>query len=94
MKRIAPLLLAFGTLATTGCITSHLVKDKARTHLEYDLEADRMSEVPGRPGYYAFLPLTVVGDVATSPFQLVHYLCTDNSHQATATIHGIPVPLP
>ena len=24
-----------------------------------------------KPGYYALLPLTVVGDIATSPFQLI-----------------------
>ena len=94
MKQITSLLLAVGMLATSGCITSHLVKDKAQTHLEYDLEEDQMGEVPGKPGYYGFLPLTVVGDVVTSPFQLVYYLCTDSSHWASATIHGVPVPLP
>jgi len=51
-------------------------------------------EVSGKPGYYALLPVTIAADIVTSPAQLIYFLVTDDSHFASATIHGIPVPLP
>jgi hypothetical protein len=93
MKRITSLSLMIVALqATSGCISRHLVKNKAQPHLEYSMDERR--EVDGQPGYYALLPLTVVGDVATSPFQIVYFLFTDDSHFGSASIHGFPIPLP
>ena len=94
MKRMTPLLLVLLLLANSGCISSHLVKHKAQSHSEYDPQDQQYMEVEGEPGYYALLPLTVAGDVATSPFQIVYFLFTDTSHRGTATIHGVPIPLP
>jgi hypothetical protein len=28
--------------------------------------------VEGQPGYYALLPFAIIGDIATSPFQIVY----------------------
>lgn len=67
-------LLALVLLATSGCISANLVTGKAMTHHETDPETHEDKQVEGQPGYYALLPLTVVGDIATSPFQLL-YLC-------------------
>lgn len=94
MKRIIPLLWGIGLLLTSGCISTHLVRDKARPHYEYSAEEEKLREVDGRPGYYALLPLTIIGDVATSPFQLGYFLVTDESHWGSASVHGIPIPLP
>ena len=43
-------------------------------HSEVDPKTWQDKQVEGRPGYYALLPLTIIGDIATSPFQLL-YLC-------------------
>jgi hypothetical protein len=94
MKRITPLFLLLGLLAPSGCISTHLVKHKAQPHSEYDPREQQHREVEGEPGYYALLPLTIAGDVATSPFQIVYFLFTDSSHRGTASIHGVPIPLP
>ncbi len=83
-----------GLLVTSGCISTHLVEDKAQPHLEYSVAEDKLEQVGGRPGYYALLPLTVAGDVVTSPFQLGYFLFTDKSHRGSANIRGFPVPLP
>jgi len=94
MKRITPLLLTLGLLAATGCISTHVVKNKAQPHLEYDVESQRDRQMTGQPSYYALLPLTIVGDVATSPFQIAYFLFADSSHRGTASIYGVPIPLP
>jgi hypothetical protein len=94
MKRIMLLLLAGGLPATTGCISAHLVKDKAQPHVDYSVEAQEIREVKGEPGYYALLPLTIAGDIATSPLQLLHFVFTRDSHWGNANIYGVPVPLP
>jgi hypothetical protein len=94
MKRMIPLLWGIGLLLTSGCISTHLVRDKAQPHFEYSAEQDKLREVDGKPGNYALLPLTIVGDVATSPFQLGYFLITDHSHSGSANIRGVPVPLP
>lgn len=88
------LLVAAGLLVTSGCLSTHLVKHKARPHLEYRVDGDKWEQVNGKPGYYALLPLAIVGDVATSPFQVGYFLFTDNSHRASADIYGVPIPLP
>ncbi len=94
MKRVVLLLLGIALLATSGCISSHLVRDKAQAHVEYSLAAGQAREVEGQPGYYALLPLSIAGDIVTSPFQAVYFLATDRSHWGSADIHGVPVPLP
>ena len=57
----------------SGCITGHVVNNKAKPHWEYDKEKEESVQVEGQSAYYALLPLTVVADIATSPFQL--YFC-------------------
>ena len=64
-------LLAVGLLGTGGCMSTTLVRDKAMAHSEVDPETWQDRQVEGRPGYYALLPVTVAGDIATSPFQLL-----------------------
>ena len=90
MKRLIPFSLAAGLLTTCGCISTHVVKSKAKPHWEYDPEGKNDRHVEGQAGYYALLPLTIVADVATCPFQLIFY---GVSYSGTATIHGWPVPL-
>src|SRR5437773_11827960 len=94
MKQIIPTLATVTLYATTGCISTQVVQNKARPHLEYNAENGQQRDAQGQPGYYALLPLTVAGDVATSPFQLVYFLFRDSSHSGRASIHGIPIPLP
>lgn len=94
MKAIRPLLLSLALLAATGCLTTHVVRDKARPHLEYHAADRQLREAPGEPGYYALLPLTVAGDAATLPFQALYFLWTDDAHRSAASYHGIPIPLP
>ena len=92
MKRIFPFFCCL--LATNGCISTHLVENKAKPHWEYDAETLENRQVDGQPGYYALLPLTIVGDIATSPFQLVFLLSSDKSSSGQVSIHGWPIPLP
>ena len=91
MKRAIPVCLAVGLLAASGCVSTHLVNDKAKAHWEHDPEADVDRQVPGQPAYYALLPLTVVADLATGPFQMIF---SGAPHSAWASIYGWPVPLP
>ena len=53
-----------------------------------------MREVEGKPKYYALLPVTIAGDIVTSPFQMLYFFFTYGSHSGSATIHGVPIPLP
>jgi hypothetical protein len=92
MKGTLPLYFAIGLLATNGCISSRLVNDKAKSHMEFNVDTEQNKQVDGQPAYYALLPLTVAGDVATSPFQLVWYCFTESSGQVS--VDGVPVPLP
>ncbi len=94
MKWGAAWLLAAGLSVTSGCISTHVVKEHAQAHQEYDFAEQQLKEVEGEPKYYALLPLTLAGDAATSPIQLIYYLATDESHWGSADIHGIPIPLP
>jgi hypothetical protein len=94
VKRIRLLLWIVGLLLTSGCISMHIVKEKAQVHREYRPDTDNFEEVDGKPVYYLLLPITIAGDVATSPFQLGYLLFSQDSHWGSATIHGIPVPLP
>ncbi len=94
MLRIIPLLSALGLFLTSGCISLHVVKEKAQSHLEYSVAEDKWEPVNGHPGYYALLPLTVAGDIATSPFQLGWLVLRSNSHSGSASIYGVPIPLP
>jgi len=94
LNQIPSLLLAVGLLATSGCISTHLINDKARSHPNYSEEEQQINEVAGDPRYYALLPLTLVGDAVTSPVQVVLFIFSDGSHWNSACINAIPIPLP
>jgi len=94
MKRMIPLLWAVGSVFTSGCISTHVLKEKTRAHVEYNVDRGELEEVNGKPGYYALLPLTVTGDVATSPFQLGYLMFSHDSHWGSANIRGVLIPLP
>lgn len=91
MKRVAPLFLAVLLLSCSGCISVHVVSQKAKTHWEYSPEDGHYKQVEGKPGYYALLPLTIPADVATYPCQLLLAGATASN---TLFIDGWPVPLP
>lgn len=93
MKLITPLFLVVGLLTTSGCISTHLVENKAKSHSEYDAETLENKQVEGQPAYYALLPLTIVGDIATSPFQLAFLLFSTESSSGEVSVHGWPIPL-
>src|ERR1041384_1239164 len=93
MKLIVPFFLSSILLASTGCISTHLVNDRAKSHLEYDVENQQSRKIDGRSGYYALLPLTILGDVATSPFQLGWFILFDRK-SGEASFDGVPIPLP
>lgn len=64
------LSLALGLLLTSGCATQYTVEWKAKPHVEWDEATRQNLDVPGKPAYYALLPLTVPFDIATAPVQL------------------------
>jgi hypothetical protein len=88
MKGIALLFVAVSLAFTTGCMSTHVVKNKARPHAEYG------AEVEGQPGYYALLPLTIPADLATYPVQIIFFSGGSVSHGGRLTIDGWPIPLP
>lgn len=61
--------------------------------MEYDPAVQTSAKVDGQPGYYVLLPLTIAGDVATSPVQLVYYLWKTDTGNGTAYMYGVPVPV-
>ena len=71
---LLPLAVAALAATSSGCITTHCVREKAMSHETFDMETREDKCVPGRPGYYALLPLTVAADLATAPFQLVYFM--------------------
>jgi hypothetical protein len=87
VKRIIPIFLAVGLLATSGCISTYVVNNKAKTHWEYEVEGGHDRQVDGQPGYYALLPLAIIADIATGPFQLFF---SGAAHSAWASIDGWP----
>ena len=66
MKVILTLFLIGVLLSSSGCITYSTVK-KAKG--EFNRFTGDDPKEP-HPGYYALVPLTVVGDIATAPIQL------------------------
>jgi len=84
-------LLALILLNTNGCVSTYIVKTKARQHLKVDPADNRAKPVDGDPAYYALLPLTIIADVATAPFQILYF---SDSHPNHMWIDGWPVPLP
>jgi hypothetical protein len=64
------LSLALGLLLTGGCATHYTVEWKAKPHVEWDETTQQNVDVPGKPAYYALLPLTVPFDIVTAPIQL------------------------
>lgn len=91
MKRLGPIFLVIGMWFTHGCMSVHVVKNKAQSHWEYDPEERHYKLVEGRPSYYALLPLTIPADVATYPCQL---MLAGASSSSMLFIDGWPVPLP
>jgi hypothetical protein len=63
--RYLPLGLAALVAASSGCMTNHRVREKAMSHKTFDVETREDKFVPGQPGYYALLPLTVATDLVT-----------------------------
>ena len=78
-------------LATNACVSTYVVKAKARPHLKIDPADNRPKPVEGDPKYYALLPLTIIADVATAPFQILYF---SDSHSGHMWVDGWPVPLP
>jgi hypothetical protein len=93
MRQLEMAALLASLALTCGCISTHLVKEKVQRHPEYSLEEQELKDVDGQPGYYALLPLTIVGDIATSPAQVLYLLWTTDSASGLATINGAPIPL-
>jgi hypothetical protein len=84
-------LLGLILVTIDGCISTYVVKAKAKPHLKFDPADNKAKPVDGEPGYYALLPLTIIADVATSPFQILYF---SDSHPSHMWIDGWPVPLP
>jgi hypothetical protein len=62
-------LSIFLLIGSSGCMTMTTVEAaKIRTHKNQKGEV--VVDQKARPGFYALIPLTVAGDIATSPFQL------------------------
>ena len=72
-------------------LSTHVVNNKARPHWECAPEEKYARQVEGRPGYYALLPLTIIADIATLPFQAI---VIGMAHEGWVNIDGWPVPLP
>ena len=83
--------LVAGLMSTTGCLSMHVVNNQARPHWECAPEEKYARQVEGRPGYYALLPLTIIADIATLPFQAI---VIGMAHEGWVNIDGWPVPLP
>lgn len=88
------LFMLAGLLACCGCFSRHVLKNKAQSHMDFDPQSQQMKQVEGEPKYYALLPVTVIGDVATAPFQIVYFLFTDDSHSGSVSVRGVPIPIP
>ena len=86
MKIIVRLLLIALLVSTNGCMTYNVVQD-AKGHPEramwFHRSADketekqskareeRLEDTEPHPAYYAWIPLTVVGDIALSPIEII-----------------------
>jgi len=62
-------LLAAVLICLSGCITANTIQ-VAKTKTHKSDKGETVVDEPGKPGYYALVPLTIVADVATSPIQL------------------------
>jgi len=92
--RYLPLVVAALVATSSGCMTNHCVREKAMSHETFDVETREDKYVPGRPGYYALLPLTLVADLATGPFQLIYHSYSRGTlNSAEATLYGVPIVL-
>jgi len=70
MKYIRLILILFVCINLCGCMTYETV-GTARGWPDKDKDGKNVPEETPKPGFYALVPLAVVGDVATSPFQLI-----------------------
>jgi uncharacterized protein YceK len=73
MKHIIYLLLICTLISSTGCMTLTTL-DAAKEKTHKDKEGAVVVDQKSQPGYYALVPVAVIGDIATSPFQLFVYL--------------------
>jgi len=63
-------LSIFLLIGSSGCMTMTTV-EAARIKSHKNQKGEVVVDQKPRPGFYALIPLTVAGDIATSPFQLV-----------------------
>ena len=90
MKRgIMAFITGLVLLGTSGCVSTYVVKRKVLSHQEYDAVENKVKTVQGNPTYCALLPLTIAGDVVTSPLQLIYF-----GWSGDLWIDGWPIPLP
>jgi hypothetical protein len=93
--RLLPLVVVALVATSSSCMTNHCVWENAMSHETFDVKTCEDKIVPGRPGYYALLPLTVAADLVTGPFQLIYYsINSSETHFNDVTIYGVPIPLP
>jgi hypothetical protein len=71
MKTVAVFLLVALLIGSNGCMTySAVQRAKGKPNRFTGHQPDQ-----SQPGYYALLPVTVAGDIVTSPVQLVGFGC-------------------
>lgn len=73
MKPLLNCLLMTFVFTSSGCITSKVV-EKAKDQERWNPEIKKSEKVPGHPGYYALVPLTIPMDIPLLPFVFVYSL--------------------
>jgi len=68
-KVIQSILMAATLVCMSGCLTANTI-EAAKAQSYKNNKGETVVTEPGAPGYYALLPLSVVGDIVTSPIQL------------------------
>ena len=64
------------------------------SHETFDVKAGEDKPVPGQPGYYSLLPLSLAADLATSPFQLAFLIYSSKDRFDQLSIYSVPLVLP
>ena len=59
------------SVACSGCLTSKVV-ERAKDQQQWNADTKEQDTVPGRPAYYALVPLTVPVDIPTLPFIFIY----------------------
>jgi len=73
-------------------MTTHVVNDKAQAHREWSERERALVEVPGRPEYYGLVPLTLIGDAATLPFQALYFIFASKG-DVSMSVPYVPIPI-